>query len=46
MDRTLLDTSPHFVSAQPSEAVVLQAIIIAMTCLENGIKPGGAIIAH
>ena len=39
MDRTQLDISPRFASAQPSEAVVLQAIIIAMTCLENGIKP-------
>ncbi|MDO4185382.1 MAG: hypothetical protein Q4D30_02680 [Bacteroidales bacterium] len=46
MNRALLDTSPHFVSTQPSEAVVLQAIIIAMTCVENGIKPAEVPTLH
>ena len=46
MDRTQLDISPRFASAQPSEAVVLQAIIIAMTCVENGIKPAEVPTLH
>ncbi|MBR3015403.1 MAG: hypothetical protein IKH69_10370 [Bacteroidaceae bacterium] len=45
MNRTQLDISPRFASAQPSEAVVLQAIIIAMTCVENGIKPAEVPVA-
>ncbi|MBR3717150.1 MAG: hypothetical protein IKN19_04160 [Bacteroidaceae bacterium] len=45
MDRTLLDISPPFASAQPSEAAVLQAIIVAMTCVENGIKAEEAPVA-